>query len=149
MHLEAAMFELHTRVRGALRDEADLDLGCLRRIRVVLPPRTEVPPEDDAARGLPGHDPAPLAFGPVGRALEPAAARARLDHDFLRVELTDVMRVERPPAAHPAGEHLEGTLLRCIDSDRLAHHLCCRRFRRHVSSLSSVSAAALKLARAS
>src|SRR5439155_9936788 len=119
---EATMLELDPCPR-ALGDEAHLHLGRKRRIRVVLPLRPEVPAEHDTLWRIPREHAAPLAFAPIRGTLEPATAGLGLDDHLVRLALTDVMGVQRPPARHPAGEHLEGPFRRYVDGDRLAHHL--------------------------
>src|ERR1051326_2066486 len=116
--LELAVLELDPRRVGTVGDEADLDLGADRRVR--LPLAVDVPAHHEALRRLPHHDLPATRAGPVLGKLVPKTPEMRFHHHALARRLADAV-IERPPAAEPRGEHLEGARRACFDPDRLAH----------------------------
>src|SRR5215208_5620921 len=143
------MLELDARRAGTLAREAHLDLarGFGSEVGVELEAPVEVPREDDPVRRLVGGHAAPDALAAVGSDLVPAAALAALEDDLLERHARDLV-VSRPPAVEALGEHVERALDRGLHEHALPDCLD-RCHRRHRSSSSLRSAAALKAARAS
>jgi hypothetical protein len=69
MVVKVPVFELDARTGGALRDEADLDLAGLARIRLELPLQADVSAEHDPVGRLVGQHPRPPALAAVGAAV--------------------------------------------------------------------------------
>ena len=87
--------------------------------RPPVPVGVEVPREQDARRRIPLEHAAPVALCTVRRALEPAAAGARLDDHGLGHLLADVVALPEPPRRHAVREHVERPCLRRLHGDRL------------------------------
>src|SRR5690606_13286453 len=69
MALEIAVFELDARLAEALGDKADFHLAGLRRIRLDLPARVDVPADHDAIGRLVRQHARPAALRPVNAAV--------------------------------------------------------------------------------
>ena len=94
---EIAVFEGDDGAAGGRGSEGQLHLG--QQIGIVGEPAVELPAEEQTRRRLPGDHFAPVRLDALGVALEPAAARARLDDDLHKRRLADRFS-RRPPPAH-------------------------------------------------
>jgi len=119
--VEVAVLELDARSLRPLRDEADLDLARLREISLELPPRADVPGEDDPLGWLVGDDACPLVLAAVDAPVVDVTADLRLEHSFGDRRTEEVV-LRWFEIAEPLGEHGEGPLDRRLHDDVPADH---------------------------
>src|SRR5436190_1951557 len=109
MPLEVAVLEIDAGHAAGLRGEPNLDLAGFGDVGFVLPPRIDLPGQDEAVRWLPRQHPAPVTLGTIGFASETPASGARFDDRFHERLLADVMGA-RPPCVEPFSEDVESVL---------------------------------------
>src|SRR5579871_1573366 len=112
--LEIAMFETYSRSTLGERFKENFDFHEHAGIELELV--IELPAEQQAMRGLPRKDLAPLRLRSVGVSLEPTAALPRLN-DQLGVWLVGGRLAARPPRTHVLSKKLECTGWRRFDVD--------------------------------
>src|SRR5262249_963866 len=75
MAVEVAVFEVNAGRAAGLGRETHLDLAGTCWIGLVAPLGRDLPGDDEAPRGIPDEDPAPIGFGPVGLVRVASASR--------------------------------------------------------------------------
>src|SRR5262249_58879236 len=104
MALEVAVFEVHAGRAAGLGRETHLDFAGPGWIGLVAPLGRDLPGDDEAPRGIPYEDPAPIGFGPVGLVRVAAASRFPFEDHLLQRRFADVI-LAGPPAVDVFGEN--------------------------------------------
>src|SRR5262245_16076062 len=148
------MLKLDTRHVFSLEDEANLEF-CLQ-IGVILPVGVDVPGKQEARRWFPQEDRTPVASAAIFAPFVPTAPDAWLDDRVHCVDFADLVVCQRPPSAHPFGEHAPCDRLWRLNHHDLAHAVRIAaggprllRHRGFLSFLAALSAAFLNAASAS
>jgi hypothetical protein len=118
--VEVSVLELDSRAILALSDEADLNLAGPLEISLELPPRADVPTDDEPVRWFVREHPRPAALAAVDPPVVQIAADAPLEHSLRDLDAQQFV-LPGLDAIELLGEDLERDLDRRLNNDRTAH----------------------------
>src|SRR4029453_356257 len=114
--IEIAVLQLYPRALRRLDEEPHFDLASEIGVGLDLPPRADVPTEDDAVRRLERKDARPSTLAPVDRTIVDVAPDSRLEHGLGNCSLEQVV-LAWLEIAEAFGEYLERFADRRVHQD--------------------------------